>query len=115
MTVKLSGAAQPKQKSVPAEIRNLSFRQKSTLSKTRISSSYPKFGDLMKWDVQTIPTTASFTGWCIIPLANSISSRTRSKQIENARVLTLKSEQKKVTANIANLNFGTFPKMMFQG
>jgi len=34
--------------------------------------------------------------------------------IENARALTLKSEQKKVTANMANLNFGTFPKMMFQ-
>jgi len=32
----------------------------------------------------------------------------------DARVLTLKSEQKKVIANIVTLNFGTFPKMMVQ-
>jgi len=29
----------------------------------------------------------------------------------DAGVLTLKSEQKKVTANMVTLNFGTFPKM----
>jgi len=32
----------------------------------------------------------------------------------DAGVLTLKSEQKKVTANTATLNFGTFPKMTVQ-
>jgi len=32
----------------------------------------------------------------------------------DARVLTLKSEQKKVTANTVTLNFGTFPKMTIQ-
>jgi len=32
----------------------------------------------------------------------------------DAGVLTLKTEQKKVTANIVTLNFGTFPKMMVQ-
>ena len=34
--------------------------------------------------------------------------------ISGAGVLTLKSEQKKVTANIVTLNFGTFPKMTVQ-
>jgi len=32
----------------------------------------------------------------------------------DARVQTLKSEQKKVTTNMVTLNFGTFPKMIVQ-
>ena len=32
----------------------------------------------------------------------------------DAEVLTLKSEQKKVTANMVTLNFGTFPKTTVQ-
>ena len=105
----------------PSTIKSSSFHWNNTPSKTskwwqssicstRItSSSYQRFGTPMKLDVQMIPTTASSTGWHVILPANALSQR-QDSSISWCWVLTLKSEQKKVTANIVTLDFGTSRK-----
>ena len=44
-----------------------------------ISLIYQKFSAPTKLNVKTTPTAASFIGWCIIPPADALSSRTSSK------------------------------------
>jgi len=43
-----------------------------------------------------------------------LDTNQQDSSIGDAEVLTLKSEQKKVSANMMTLNFGTFPKMTAQ-
>ena len=66
---------------------------------------------LMNWDARMIPTIASFIGWFIILLISALSSRTKLQVLVDVGVLTLKSEQKKVTANMVTLEFGKTPKV----
>ena len=67
----------------------------------------------MKLDVQTTPTIVSFTGWFII-LPECFVRKDKIQTFVDIGVLTLKSEQKKITANMMTLNFGTFPKVIIQ-
>jgi len=63
----------------------------------------------MKLDVQTIPTTASSTEWFTILPAGALTLA-----LVEVSVLILKSEQKKVVANLIILNFGNFLKVTVQ-
>ena len=48
------------------------------------------------------------------PTSRCFILKDKIQALVDAGVLTLKSEQKKVTANMVTLNFGTFPKTMVQ-
>jgi len=48
------------------------------------------------------------------PTSRCYVLKDKIQSLVNAGVLTLKSEQKKVTTNMVTLNFGTFPKMTVQ-
>ena len=48
------------------------------------------------------------------PTSRCFVLKYKIQSLVDVRALTLKSEQKKVTANMMTLNFGTFPKMMVQ-
>ena len=48
------------------------------------------------------------------PISRCYVFKDKIQSLVDAAVLTLKSEQKKVTANMVTLNFGTFPKMTVQ-
>ena len=69
------------------------------------------FDALTKWDARMIPTIASFIGWFIILLINALFLRKKIQVLVDVGVLTLKSEQKKVTANMVTLEFGKTPKV----
>jgi len=45
------------------------------------------------------------------PTNKCFVSKDKIQDLIDARVLTLKSEQKKVTANMVTIEFGTFPKV----
>jgi len=47
-------------------------------------------------------------------LSQSFVLKDKIQALVDAGVLTLKSEQKKVTVNVVTLNFWTFPKMTVQ-
>ena len=48
------------------------------------------------------------------PTSRCYVLKDKIQALVDVEVLTLKSEQKKVTANMVTLNFGTFPQMIVQ-
>ena len=58
-----------------------------------------------------IPIIVFSIGWFIILPTNAFVLKDKIQALVNAEVLTLKSEQKKVTANMVTLEFGTMPKV----
>ena len=48
------------------------------------------------------------------PISRCFVLKEKIQELVNVGVLTLKTEQKKVTENMVTLNFSTFPKMMVQ-
>ena len=65
---------------------------------------------LMKWDARTIPTIASPQDGSS-PYYKCFVLKDRIQALVDAGVLTLKSEQKKVTVNMVTLEFGKTPKV----
>jgi len=61
-----------------------------------------------------IPITASFYRMVHHPTSRCFVLKDKIQVLVGTRVLTLKSEQKKVTVNMMTLNFGTFPNMIVQ-
>jgi len=82
---------QSRRGAAPATIKNSRFHRDNIPSKMNrwwqfftylikvTTSSYLESGGLKKWGIQMTPTTVSYTEWCIIPPADALFSRTRSK------------------------------------
>ena len=126
MIVELSGAAQQNQKSGTNDIQEFKFPPKVYSSKDeQMVIIFPLLhkGNKLKLPEVQRPTEVGRTNdpkyylfhrMVHHPTSLCFILKDKIQVLVDAEVLTLNSEQKKVTANMVTLNFGIFPKMTVQ-
>jgi len=126
IAVELSRMAQPKQKSNTNG--NQEFKFPSKVYSFKDDQLVAIFHLLHKGNMLKLPETqrpnevgrTTDPNYCLFyrmvhhPTSRCYVLKDKIQALIDTGVLTLKSEQKKVTVNMVSLNFGTFPKMTVQ-
>jgi len=126
MAVKLSGAAQPKQKGSTSGSYEFKFMSKVySFKDEQVATIFHLLhkGNKLKLLEVRRPNKVGSTNdanYCLFhrivhhPTSKCFILEDKIQALVDARVLTLMSKQKKVTANMVTLNFGTFSKIIIQ-
>jgi len=112
MAIELSGEAPPKKKEQRQQQSGIQVSAKIIFFQRRTGGDYLSPTEVRQREEMGRTNDPSYCLFHIMvhhPTSRCFVLKDKIQALVDAGVLALKSEQKKVTANIVTLNFGTFP------